>query len=107
LTGSWTHERLAALPADDWRREKNRHFQEPLFSRNLRFVEVLREIGRRHSATPGQVALAWTLRHPGVTAAIVGARRPGQLRELVPAATLHLTEADLADLERFLAENPE
>jgi aryl-alcohol dehydrogenase-like predicted oxidoreductase len=70
-------------------------------------VEVLREIGRRHSATPGQVALAWTLRHPGVTAAIVGARRPGPLRELVPAATLHLAEADLADLERFLAENPE
>ena len=107
LTGAWTHERLAALPAEDWRREKNRHFQEPLFSRNLRFVEVLREIGRRHGATPGQVALAWTLRHPAVTAAIVGARRPGQIRELIPAAGLRLSTSDLADIARFLAAHPE
>ena len=107
LTGAWTHERLAALPAEDWRREKNRHFQEPLFSRNLRFVEVLREIGRRHGATPGQVALAWTLRHPAVTAAIVGARRPGQIRELIPAAGLRLSTPDLADIARFLAAHPE
>jgi aryl-alcohol dehydrogenase-like predicted oxidoreductase len=107
LTGAWTHERLAALPADDWRREKNRHFQEPLFSRNLRCVDLLREIGRRHGATSGQVALAWTLRHPAVTAAIVGARRPGQIRELIPAAELRLTPADLTELDRFLAANPE
>jgi aryl-alcohol dehydrogenase-like predicted oxidoreductase len=107
LTGAWTHARLAALPADDWRREKNRHFQEPLFSRNLRCVEVLRAIGRRHDATPGQIALAWTLRHPAVTAAIVGARRPGQIRELIPAAHLRLSAADLQEIDTFLDANPE
>ena len=107
LTGAWNHARLAALPADDWRRDKNRHFQEPLFSRNLRLVEVLRGIATRHGSTPGQVALAWTLRHPAVTAAIVGARRAGQLRELLPAAELKLNGADLAAIDGFLAANPD
>ncbi len=107
LTGAWTHARLASLPADDWRRDKNRHFQEPLFSRNLRLVDVLREIARRHGASPGQVALAWTLRHSAVTAAIVGARRAGQLAELLPAASLRLTAQDFAAIDGFLAANPE
>lgn len=107
LTGAWTKERLSALPADDWRREKNKHFQEPLFSRNLRLVEVLKEIGSRHGRTPGEVAIAWTLRHPAVTAAIVGARKPGQLRELVGAAEWRLTDDEVAEIERFLRENPD
>jgi aryl-alcohol dehydrogenase-like predicted oxidoreductase len=107
LTGSWSQERMAALPADDWRKEKNRHFQPPLFERNLQLVEVLRTIAARHGATPGQVAIAWTLRHPAVTAAIVGARKPGQLRDLVPAATLTLTDTDLAAIDDFLKAHPE
>ncbi len=106
LTGAWTKERHAALPADDWRREKNKHFQEPLFSRNLRLVELLKSIGSRHGRTPGEVAIAWTLRHPAVTAAIVGARKPGQLRELIGAAEWRLTDAEAAEVERFLSENP-
>lgn len=107
LTGAWTRERLAALPADDWRKEKNRHFQEPLFTRNLKLVDLLRGIGGRHGATPGQVAIAWTLRLPAVTAAIVGARKQGQFKELLPAASLNLTPADLAEIEAFLKANPE
>ena len=107
LTGSWSQERLAALPADDWRKEKNRHFQSPLFERNLQLVEVLRAIAARHGATPGQVAIAWTLRLPAVTAAIVGARKPGQLRDLLPAATLTLTATDLAAIDDFLKAHPE
>ena len=107
LTGSWSQERMAALPADDWRKEKNRHFQPPLFERNLQLVEVLRTIAARHGATPGQVAIAWTLRHPAVTAAIVGARKPGQLRDLLPAATLTLTATDLAAIDDFLKAHPD
>jgi aryl-alcohol dehydrogenase-like predicted oxidoreductase len=106
LTGKMTRERIAALPVDDWRREKNRHFQEPLLSRNLKLVELLKEIGRKHGRTPGEVAVAWTLRLPAVTAAIVGARRPGQLRELLGAAEFRVAAADLNALERFLADNP-
>ncbi len=107
LTGSWSQERMAALPADDWRKEKNRHFQPPLFERNLQLVEVLRTIAARHGATSGQVAIAWTLRLPAVTAAIVGARKPGQLRDLLPAATLTLTATDLAAIDDFLKAHPE
>ncbi len=107
LTGTWTKERHAALPADDWRREKNKHFQQPLFSRNLRLVEVLRAIGSRHGKSPGEVAIAWTLRQPAVTAAIVGARKPGQLRQLTGAADWRLSADEVHEIERFLAENPD
>jgi aryl-alcohol dehydrogenase-like predicted oxidoreductase len=106
LTGAWTRARLAALPPDDWRREKNKQFQEPLLTRNLRLVELLREIGMPHAKTPGEVAIAWVLKHPAVTGAIVGARKPGQLRELVGAADWQMTTTEIARIEQFLLENP-
>jgi len=107
LTGAWTAERHANLPADDWRKSKNPQFQEPLFSRNLRLVELLRAIGTSHRCSPGEVALAWVLRLPSVTAAIVGARKPGQLKELVGAAEVKLGEAEIASVEGFLRDNPQ
>lgn len=106
LTGAMTRERVAALPADDWRKEKNRHYQEPLLTRNLALVELLRGIGRRHGRAPGEVAVAWVLRHPAVTAAIVGARRPGQLKELAGAADWRLTPAEIGEIDGFLKANP-
>jgi aryl-alcohol dehydrogenase-like predicted oxidoreductase len=69
-------------------------------------VEVLKGIGNRHDKSPGEVAIAWTLRQPAVTAAIVGARKPGQLSQLVGAADWRLSETEVSDIERFLAENP-
>lgn len=106
LTGAMTRERLAALPTDDWRREKNKQYQEPLLTRNLKLVELLREVGRPHGKTPGEVAVAWVLRHPAVTGAIVGARRPGQLPELVAAADFMLSATEVLRIEQFLMENP-
>ena len=93
-----TAERIANLPADDWRR-RNPNFQEPLLSRNLALVERLRTIGDRHGLTPGDVAIAWVLRDPAVTAAIVGARRPGQLREISAAADFRLAPEEIAEIE--------
>jgi aryl-alcohol dehydrogenase-like predicted oxidoreductase len=106
LTGAFTRERLAALPADDWRKEKNKHYQEPLLSRNLKLVELLKSIGDRHAKNPGEVAIAWVLRHPAITAAIVGARRPGQLKELLGAAEWRLTAGETAEIDTFLKANP-
>jgi len=106
LTGAWTHERLALLPADDWRKEKNKHFQEPLFTRNLKLVELLRQIGMPHAKSPGEVAIAWTLKHPAVTAAIVGARKPGQLPGLIGAAEWRLSVEEVERIEAFLIQNP-
>jgi aryl-alcohol dehydrogenase-like predicted oxidoreductase len=106
LTGAMTRERIAAMPADDWRKEKNKHYQEPLLTRNLNLVELLKTIGSRHGRTPGETAIAWVLRHPAVTAAIVGARKPGQLKELVGAADWELTPGEVAEIDGFLRANP-
>ena len=106
LTGAMTRERLAALPADDWRKEKNKHYQEPLLTRNLNLVELLKAIGGRHGKSPGEVAIAWVLRHPAVTGAIVGARKPGQLGGLVGAADWRLTPAEVGEIDGFLKANP-
>jgi aryl-alcohol dehydrogenase-like predicted oxidoreductase len=98
LTGAMTRERIAKLPADDWRKQSP-EFNEPKLSANLALVERLRAAGERHGCSPGAVAIAWTLRHPAVTAAIVGARKPEQVDDMVAAADVHLTESDLTEIE--------
>ena len=97
LTGTMTRERFAALPANDWRK-RAKFFQEPYFTEGLALVERLVRVGQRHGRSPGEVAIAWTLHHPAVTAAIVGARRPEQLDGIVGAADLELTDEDLKDI---------
>jgi aryl-alcohol dehydrogenase-like predicted oxidoreductase len=100
LTGAMTPERIAALPADDWRKG-NADFQEPQLSRNLRLVRLLRAIGRLHGRTPAEVAVAWVLGNPAVTGAIVGARRPGQVRGVAGAAEFRLSPWEVAEIETF------
>ena len=94
LTGTWTKERREALPEDDWRKHKNPLFQDPSFEHGVAVAEVLREVGAGHGATPGAVAIAWVLANPAVTAAIVGARKPGQYADIAVAAGLRLTTDD-------------
>lgn len=101
LSGAMTHERVMHLPANDWRRN-HPEFQEPRLSRNLRLVEHLRVIGQRYDCSPGEVAIAWTLRHPAVTGAIVGGRRPAQIDGIIRAATLRLSADDLNEIEEAL-----
>ena len=102
LTGKFTQPRIAALPADDWR-HKNGHFREPELSANLELIEGLRPIAARHGRSVGRVAIAWVLRRPEITSAIVGARRPGQVDEIVPAADWTLDQDDLAEIDALLA----
>lgn len=94
LSGSFSLERLAALPADDWRRLRPR-FQSPQVERALQFVELLRPIATEVGATPAELAIAWTLHFPGVTGAIVGARTPAQVDGWSGAAKLDLGAATL------------
>ena len=98
LTGAMTRERAAKLPADDWRKG-NAEFQEPKLSQNLQLAERLRKVGERHGRTPGQVAVAWTLRLPAVTGAIVGARNAKQVEEIMAAPDFRLTQAEIAEVE--------
>lgn len=104
LTGKMTPERVANLPSDDWRRNAQ-DFQEPRLSRNLELVELLEEIGADHGFSPGEVAIAWTLRQPAVTAAIVGGRRPDQVDGIIGAAKLRLSKDELDRIESFLTQN--
>ena len=98
LTGAMTRERAANLPADDWR-TRNPEFREPKLSKNLELVERLRAVGARDGRTPGEVAIAWTLRLPAVTGAIVGARNAKQTEGVMRAGELKLTPQDLAEIE--------
>jgi len=98
LSGAMTRERIATLPNDDWRKQ-HPDFREPRLTSHLALVDRLREVGRRHNCSPGAVAIAWTLRNPAVTGAIVGARKPKQVEDVVAAAEIQLTESDVAEIE--------
>ena len=105
LSGAMTRERIAGLPEDDWRKHSP-NFQEPLLSRNLQLVEILRSIGQRQDATPGEVAIAWTLLNPAVTAAIVGVRSAQQVSGIAGAADVRLNADDLLKVEQILTLQP-
>jgi aryl-alcohol dehydrogenase-like predicted oxidoreductase len=105
LTGKMTAARVAAMPADDWRR-KAIEFNEPRLSRNLRLVELLRQIGTRYAVTPGVVAVAWTLHNPAITAAIVGGRSASQVEQSTAALRFRLQQQEFDQINVFLAANP-
>jgi aryl-alcohol dehydrogenase-like predicted oxidoreductase len=104
LSGRMTRERIANFPDDDWR-SKSEDFQEPRLSRNLQLAELLRNIGSRHGRSAGEVAIAWTLRLPAVTGAIVGARGPEQVEGIIGAGTFRLTPEEIAEIEAFERTN--
>ena len=103
LTGKMTAERIKAMPQDDWRR-KSPNFLEPKLTRNLELVDLLREIGDQHDVEPGVVAIAWTLRQPAVTAAIVGGRNAKQVEGTLPAAEFRLSPEEVKQIDAFVAE---
>jgi len=105
LTGKMTPERIQNLPADDWRK-RSPNFKEPKLSRNLKLVELLKEIGDDRGVEAGVVATAWTLADPAITAAIVGARRPDQIDGTIAAATFVLEPEEFSRIAAFLVGNP-
>lgn len=98
LTGAMTRERVANLPQDDWRRN-NAEFRDPRLSENLALAERLRAVAERHGRTPGQAAVAWALRLPVVTGAIVGARNAAQVGGVMGAGDWRLTPEEIAEVE--------
>jgi aryl-alcohol dehydrogenase-like predicted oxidoreductase len=98
LTGAMTRERAAKLPDNDWRKHSP-ELREPNLSKNLKIVERLKKVAARYGRTPGEAAIAWTLRSPAVTGAIVGARNAGQAEGVMRAGELKLTPQDIAEIE--------
>jgi aryl-alcohol dehydrogenase-like predicted oxidoreductase len=90
------------FPPDDWR-SHSRDFTGQNFARNLDVVEELKEFARLRGIQVPQLAIAWTIAHPAVQVAIVGARRPSQLETLVPASGVPLTPSDMEELEHILS----
>jgi aryl-alcohol dehydrogenase-like predicted oxidoreductase len=103
LSGGFDAQRARDLPADDWRRGDG-DFNPPGLERNLALARRLEPVAERHGVPVAAVAIAWVLATPGVTGAIVGARRPSQVDGWLPAGNLRLEEADLAELDRAVAE---
>lgn len=105
LTGGMTRARIAALPLDDWRR-RTPEFQEPKLTRNLALQDLMGRIGARHGHAAAVVALAYVLRRPEVTGAIVGARSAAQVEGWIAALDFRLDPGEVAEIETFLAEHP-
>ena len=103
LTDGFTSERVVKMASDDWRR-RGPEFQEPALSRNLALRDTLRPIAARHAVSVSSVAIAWTLCWPGLSGAIVGARTPAQVDGWIQAATLQLTQDDLAEIAAAIAK---
>jgi aryl-alcohol dehydrogenase-like predicted oxidoreductase len=98
LTGAMTRERAAALPPDDFR-SRNPEFKEPRLSKNIELVERLRKVGVRHGRGPGEVAIAWVLRHSAINGAIVGARNAKQAEGIMRAGDLKLSQEEITEIE--------
>jgi aryl-alcohol dehydrogenase-like predicted oxidoreductase len=102
LSGKMTKERVANFPEDDFRK-RALNFQEPALSRNLELAELMKKIGGRHNRSAGEVAIAWTLRHPAVTGAIVGFRSPEQVAGVIGAMDFRLTPLEVEEIADFRA----
>ena len=98
LTGKFDINRLAE---DDWRR-KSKEFMEPNLHINQEFAGRLWDVALKRDKTPAQLAIAWALRREEVTAAIVGARRPSQVDEIVGGAGWKMEPEDLDRIEELL-----
>jgi aryl-alcohol dehydrogenase-like predicted oxidoreductase len=103
LTGAFDRERVESLAADDWRRTTP-PFQEPKFSQNLALVDRLRGIAEAIGCNLAELAIAWTYTVDGVTAAIVGARRPEQIDGWIGASDLELSSEVIEEIERIIQE---
>ncbi len=105
LTGTMSKKRVENMPDNDWRKNAD-EFKEPRLSRNLQLAQLLSDIGFPHNVSAGVVAIAWTLHNSAVTAAIVGGRSKAQVDGILPAAEFRLSASEVADIEKFLHDNP-
>ena len=100
LTGAFSTERVAALRGD-WRSRDPEFLGEKL-AHNLAVADAMRAVAERRGTTVPTVAVAWTLGWPGVTGAIVGARRPEQVDGWLPAAGLELSDEEYEEIARAI-----
>lgn len=104
LTGKVSSQWVEALSEEDHRKRKDPLFQEPQLSRIIELVINLTDLAKRYGMTTPQLAIAWVLHQPGVTAAIVGARHPAQIAETVRAGEILLEQETLAEVANLIRQ---
>jgi aryl-alcohol dehydrogenase-like predicted oxidoreductase len=100
LTGRYTREEAARI--DDWRAGEAGWSAPERLDEIFRVVDGLRPVADRLECSMGQLALAWNVAQPGVTAAIAGSRSSDHIKENAAAGDLHLDDATLAEIEALL-----
>lgn len=106
LTGKYNAETIAQLSPDDHRRN-DPMFKEPQLGINVGFVEKIKKLAEKYGKTPAQLSIAWVLRRPEITSAIVGIRHPSQIEEITPAGDWNLSEEDIKLIDEWLKERDE
>ena len=101
LTGGFTLERAKSLDETD-HRSRDPKFASPQLEINLDFVEQIRPLAEGHGRPLAQLSIAWTLRRPELTSAIVGVRNPAQIEQTAAAADWTLSEDEVAIIESAL-----
>ncbi|QIS22347.1 aldo/keto reductase [Nocardia terpenica] len=105
LTGKYSRADLAeaAVGSPEGTRKNVALAQGSLTERGLAIADVVKEVAADLGRTPSQVALAWTLRNPGVTAPIIGARTVAQLEDNLGALDVEFDATHLARLDEASA----
>jgi aryl-alcohol dehydrogenase-like predicted oxidoreductase len=101
LTGKYSPG--SAFPSNDWR-SKSSMFGGDALRRDVDIVTKLQDFAGSRELSLGQLAIAWTLANPAVDVSIVGARRPRQIEQTAPAANIHLTTQDLAEIDAIMVD---
>lgn len=103
LTGAFSKERVRDLPKNDWR-SRNAEFTERLEA-NLAVAAAMGRVAGRYGVSTAAVAVAWVLAWPGVTGAIVGARRAKQVDGWIAASGLELSAEDMREIGKVIEES--
>jgi aryl-alcohol dehydrogenase-like predicted oxidoreductase len=101
LSGAFSRARARSLPSNDWR-SRSADFTGDGLERNLALADGLTQVAHRHGVSTAEIAIAWTLAWPGVTAAIVGARNAAQVDGWIDAPAVQLSATDLDEIARTI-----
>lgn len=105
LAEKFDEKRIARMSEDDWRKKL------PELTTNhsiyLRFFDEFKKIADELNMTTGQLSISWVLAHPVVTGAIVGARKPSQIEEIVSNCSFQISSEIKNRLDNLLEDYPE
>lgn len=101
LSGKYSMAEVAALPENDWRKKHNHHFDEEQLAKIFSFVAELKIFAKQKDIQVFDLAIAWVLHHPAITAAIVGARNAQQAEQNILGSGVELSPNDLEQIDKI------